>query len=98
MNLRYKDSLIAVARIFIKDLCVGELRALIFAEKVVSTWTRGKDMDKSCVFEDLRKVVGEFYVKYPTDKVTLALSEILDVLIFESQSEISKNDKSSLVL
>ena len=45
-------------------------------------------MEEKEIVEDLRKVVGEFYIKYPKSKTTVALSKILDTLIVEQQKEI----------
>ena len=47
-------------------------------------------MEEKEIVEDLKKVVGEFYVKYPKSKVTLALSQILDILIIEYHKEMKR--------
>ncbi|HJF34482.1 MAG TPA: Spo0E family sporulation regulatory protein-aspartic acid phosphatase [Clostridium perfringens] len=92
MSLDYTDKLINISKIFIKDLNIGELRALTLAEKVLSKWIKGveRNMEEKEILEDLKKVVGEFYVKYPKSKVTLALSQILDILLVEYQKEIKR--------
>lgn len=92
MELFYTDKLINISKIFIKDLNIGELRALTLAEKVLSKWIKGveRNMEEKEVLEDLKNVVGEFYVKYPKSKVTLALSQILDILLVEHQKEIKR--------
>lgn len=89
MNLEYKDKLIGVAKIFIRDLGIGELRALTYSEKVLSVYIKGVEcgMEEKQITEDLRKVVEEFYLKYPKSKVTLALSQMLDVLVVEQQKK-----------
>ena len=92
MSLDYTDKLINISKIFINDLNIGELRALTLAEKVLSKWIKGveRNMEEKEVLEDLKNVVGEFYVKYPKSKVTLALSQILDILLVEHQKEIKR--------
>lgn len=92
MELFYTDKLINISKIFIKDLNIGELRALTLAEKVLSKWIKGveRNMEEKEVLEDLKNVVGEFYVKYPKSKVTLALSQILDILLVEHQEEMKR--------
>ena len=92
MSLDYTDKLINISKIFIKDLNIGELRALTLAEKVLSKWIKGveRNMEEKEVLEDLKNVVGEFYVKYPKSKVTLALSQILDILLVEHQEEMKR--------
>lgn len=92
MSLDYTDKLINISKIFIKDLNIGELRALTLGEKVISIWIKGveSNMEEKEILEDLKKVVGEFYVKYPKSKVTLALSQILDILLVEHQKEIKR--------
>lgn len=92
MSLDYTDKLINISKIFINDLNIGELRALTLAEKVLSKWIKGveRNMEEKEVLEDLKKVVGEFYVKYPKSKVTLALSQILDILLVEHQEEMKR--------
>ena len=92
MELFYTDKLINISKIFIKDLNIGELRALTLAEKVLSKWIKGveRNMEEKEVLEDLKKVVGEFYAKYPKSKVTLALSQILDILLVEHQEEMKR--------
>ena len=92
MSLDYTDKLINISKIFIKDLNIGELRALTLAEKVLSKWIKGveRNMEEKEVLEDLKKVVGEFYAKYPKSKVTLALSQILDILLVEHQEEMKR--------
>lgn len=79
-----------MAKIFIKDLGIGELRALTYSERVLSIYIKGVEceMEEKEIVEDLRKVVGEFYIKYPKSKTTVALSKILDTLIVEQQKEI----------
>lgn len=92
MSLDYTDKLINISKIFIKDLNIGELRALTLGEKVISIWIKGveSNMEEKEVLEDLKKVVGEFYAKYPKSKVTLALSQILDILLVEHQEEMKR--------
>lgn len=92
MSLDYTDKLINISKIFIKDLNIGELRALTLGEKVISIWIKGveSNMEEKEIVEDLKKIVGEFYVKYPKSKVTLALSQILDILLVEHQKEIKR--------
>ena len=92
MSLDYTDKLINISKIFIKDLNIGELRALTLAEKVLSKCIKGveRNMEEKEVLEDLKKVVGEFYAKYPKSKVTLALSQILDILLVEHQEEMKR--------
>ena len=92
MSLDYTDKLINISKIFINDLNIGELRALTLSEKVLSKWIKGveRNMEEKEVLEDLKNVVGEFYVKYPKSKVTLALSQILDILLVEHQKEIKR--------
>lgn len=92
MSLDYTDKLINISKIFINDLKIGELRALTLAEKVLSKWIKGveRNMEEKEVLEDLKNVVGEFYVKYPKSKVTLALSQILDILLVEHQEEMKR--------
>ena len=92
MSLDYTDKLINISKIFINDLKIGELRALTLAEKVLSKWIKGveRNMEEKEVLEDLKKVVGEFYAKYPKSKVTLALSQILDILLVEHQEEMKR--------
>lgn len=92
MSLDYTDKLINISKIFINDLNIGELRALTLAEKVLSKWIKGveRNMEEKEVLEDLKNVVGEFYVKYPKSKVTLALSQILDILLVEHQEEMKR--------
>ena len=90
INLEYKDRLINIAKIFIRDLKIGELRALTYSEKVLSVYIKGGEcgMEEKQITEDLREVVEEFYLKYSKSKVTLALSQILDELVLEQQKEI----------
>ena len=92
MELFYTDKLINISKIFIKDLNIGELRALTLAEKVLSKWIKGveRNMEEKEIVEDLKKIVGEFYEKYPKSKVTLALSQILDILLVEHQEEMKR--------
>ena len=92
MSLDYTDKLINISKIFIKDLNIGELRALTLAEKVLSKWIKGgeRNMEEKQELEYLKNVVGEFYVKYPKSKVTLALSQILDILLVEHQEEMKR--------
>ncbi len=92
MELFYTDKLINISKIFIKDLNIGELRALTLAEKVLSKWIKGveRNMEEKEIVEDLKKIVGEFYEKYPKSKVTLALSQILDILIVDHQKEMKR--------
>ena len=92
LELFYTDKLIGISKILIKDLNIGELRALTLAEKVLSKWIKGveRNMEEKEVLEDLKNVVGEFYVKYPKSKVTLALSQILDILIIEYHKEMKR--------
>ena len=47
-------------------------------------------MEEKEILEDLKNVVGEFYVKYPKSKVTLALSQILDILLVEYHKEMKR--------
>ena len=92
MSLDYTDKLINISKIFIKDLNIGELRALTLAEKVLSKWIKGveRNMEEKEIVEDLKKIVGEFYEKYPKSKVTLALRQILDILLVEHQEEMKR--------
>ena len=92
MNLEHKDRLINIAKIFVRDLGIGELRALRYSEKVLSSYIKGREngMEDKELREELKKIVEKFYNEYPEHKVTLALSQALDILVVEEQKVLGK--------
>ena len=91
IDLKYKDKLISISKVLIRDLKIGELRALTMSEKVISSWIRGSEigMEDKELREELKSLVEKFYLKYPEHKVTLALNKILDILVLEEQKRIN---------